>query len=68
MYFHAPYGVVLYSVLLCVYIVECNCNIYEHKKIDLLIIQEPSKSDLMRITIVYLTQSNRILAEMGKLA
>ena len=32
MYFHAPCGVVLYSVMLCLYIVECNCNFYEHKK------------------------------------
>ena len=32
MYFHAPCGVVLYSVMLCLYIVECNCNFYEHRK------------------------------------
>ena len=32
MYFHAPCGVVLYSVMLCLYIVECNCNFYENKK------------------------------------
>ena len=31
MYFHAPCGVVLCSVM-CFYIVECNCNLYEHKK------------------------------------
>ena len=28
MYFHAPCGVVLYSVMLCLYIVECNCNFF----------------------------------------
>ena len=32
MYFHAPCDVVLYSVMLCLYIIECNCNFYEHKK------------------------------------
>ena len=32
MYFHAPCGVVLYSVMLSLYIVECNCTFYEHKK------------------------------------
>ena len=32
MYFHAPCGVVLYSVMVCLYIVECKCNVYEHKK------------------------------------
>ena len=32
MYFHALCGVVLYSVMLCLYIVECNCNFYEHIK------------------------------------
>ena len=29
MYFHAPCSAVLYSVM-CFYIVECNCNFYEH--------------------------------------
>ena len=35
MYFHAPCGVVLYSIM-CFYIVECNSNFYEHiqKKIS----------------------------------
>ena len=32
MYFHAPCGVVLYSVMLCLYIVECSCKFYEHKR------------------------------------
>ena len=27
MYFHAPCGVVLYSVMFCLYIVECNLNV-----------------------------------------
>ena len=35
MYFHAPCGVVLYSVMLCLYIVECNCNFHEHKKMQI---------------------------------
>ena len=32
MYFHAPCGAALYSVMLCLYIFECNCNFYEHRK------------------------------------
>ena len=36
--------------------------------LDSLIIQEPSRSDPMQIIIIYLMQSNRILAKKGKLA